>query len=98
MLLDSRLRAEGGAGTNEIVGESTGADRKVNTLGRGALQRSHDAALEPFAQLGDARCSVGAAPLEVEAAELVAGQTAKGKAGVSTGADTKANTLGRRRT
>ena len=72
-----------------------GADRKVNTLGRGALQRSHNAALEPFAQLGDACCSVGAAPLGVEAAELVASQTAKGRGGVSMGVDSRLTAEGR---
>ena len=73
---------------------STGADRKANTLGGGALERGHDAALEQLEQLGDARCSVGAAAVTIDAAELVVGQTAKGKGGVSMGADTRANTRG----
>ena len=68
---------------------SIGADRKADTLARGALERGHDAALEPFAQLGDARCSVGAAAVTIDAAEVVVGQTAKGKGGLSMGADTK---------
>ena len=59
--------------------------------GRGALERGHGAPLEPLAQLGDARCSVGAAALTIDAAEVVVGQTAKGKGGLSMGADTKAS-------
>ena len=51
------------------------------TLGRGgALQRGHGAPLEPLAQLRDALRSVGAMTHQVEAAEMVGGQTAMGGA------------------
>ena len=77
-----RLRRMGKVGT---VREQTcqGADRKADTLARGALERGHDAALEPVAQLSDAHRSVGAAAVTIDAAELVVGQTAKGRGGVS---------------
>ena len=72
---------------------SMGADTKAR--GGGALQRGHGAPLEPLAQLGDALRSVGAVAFEVEAAELVVDQTARGKEVVSSmGVDKKANTLG----
>ena len=71
-----------------------GVDRKASMRGGGALERGHGAPLERLAQLGDAKDGVGAEAIMVDAAEPVAGQTAK-KGGVSTGADTKANTLGR---
>ena len=58
---------------------SMGADTKPNTWGGGALERCHGAFLEPFAQLGDALCSVGATAAFIEAAELVVGQAAKGR-------------------
>ena len=67
------------------------------TSGRSALERGHGTPLERLAQLGDALHGVGAFALPIEAAELVRGQAAKGE-GVSTGADTKADTTGRRRT
>ena len=58
---------------------SAGADTKANTLGvAGALERGHAASLEPLAQLGDALRGVGATAVEVQPAELVAGQTAMG--------------------
>ena len=66
-----------------------GVDRKTNYLGRGALERSHGASLEPLAQLGDALRGVGASPLVVKAAELVTGQAAKLGKRVSMGIDTK---------
>ena len=71
--------------------------------GCGALERGDRAPLEPLAQLGDAQGGVGtldiAIIIHVEAAELVAIQAAKGRRGVSMGADTKANTFrGQRRT
>ena len=43
----------------------------------GALERGHGAPLEALAQLGDAFGGVGAPALPIEAAELVAAQTAK---------------------
>ena len=46
-------------GNGENVGMSTGADRKANTLGRGALERGHGAPFEPLAQLGDSLRGVG---------------------------------------
>ena len=62
------------------------------TLGGGsALERGHGAPLERLAQLGDALGGVGALATKAEAAEMVVGQTAKGKE-VSMGADMKANT------
>ena len=68
----------------------------------GAPERGHGASLEPLTKLGDALGGVGTLDIvisiEVDAAELVAIQAAKGRRGVSMGADTKANTLGRRRT
>ena len=75
--------------------------------GCGALERGDRAPLEPLAQLGDAQGGVGTLDIvfiiivqrqEADAAELVAIQAAKGSRGVSMGADTKVNTLGRRRT
>ena len=72
---------------------SRGADTKANAFGAGgALERGHGAPLEPLAELGDALGGVGAIAITIDAAELVAGQTAK-EGGVSTGADTKANTI-----
>ena len=47
--------------------------------GGGTPQRGHGAPLEPLAQLGDALSSVGAIAAAIEAAELVVGQTAKGR-------------------
>ena len=52
--------------------------QKQTLWGGGALQRGHGALLERLAQLGDALGGVGAAADIVEAAELVAGQTAMG--------------------
>ena len=80
-----------------------GVDTQKRTLRGGALERGHGAALEPLTQLGDALGGVGAAASKIaasiiEAAELVAGQTAVWQGVVSRGADTKANALGRRRT
>ena len=66
--------------------------RKRTLLGGGTLEIGHGAHLERLAQLGDAHDGVGAVAIMVDAAEPVAGQTAK-KGGVSTGADTKANAL-----
>ena len=66
-------------------------------MGGGALERGDGAALERLAQLGDAQGGVGtvgtAMHIVVDAAELVpvAIQAAKGRRGVSMGADTKAN-------
>ena len=57
-----------------------GADIKANTWGGGALERGHGAALEPLAQLGDALGVVGTVTECIEAAELVVGQAAKGRA------------------
>ena len=71
-----------------------GADRNTNTRGGGALERCHGTPLETLAQLGDALGGVGATAVNIDAAELVAGQAAKGKRVVSMGADTKANTWG----
>ena len=74
---------------------TTGADTKANTLwGGGAPERGHGAPLERLAQLGDALSGVSALTLIIEAAELVVIQAAKGKRGVSMGADRKANTWG----
>ena len=78
---------------------STGADRKANILGGGAPERGHVALLKPLAQLGDAVGGVGTLDIAriilVEAAELVVIQAAKGRRGVSMGADRKASSLGR---
>ena len=61
--------------------------------GGSALERGHGAPLERLAELGDALGGVGAVAItiDIDAAELVAGQTAK-EGGVSTGADSKTNT------
>ena len=82
-----------------------GADTKSNTRGAGAPERGHGAPFEALAHLVNALGGVGTLDIavihikvRVEAAELVATQAAKGRRGVSMGADTKANTLGRRRT
>ena len=59
--------------------------------GGGALKRGQGAPLERLTHFGDAVHGVGtldAIPIYVEAAELVAGQTAMQRM-VSTGADTK---------
>ena len=66
----------------------------MNASGRGALERSYGASLEPLAQLVDALGSVGAAALEVEAAEVVATQAAKLGSRVSMGSDKKAGAIG----
>ena len=50
--------------------------RKQTLWGGGALVRGHGAPLEPLAQLRDALGGVGATAAQVEAAELVVGQTA----------------------
>ena len=65
--------------------------RKRTLLGGGTLEIGHGAPLERLAQLGDAHDGVGAVAIMVDAAEPVAGQTAK-KGGVSTGVDSKAGT------
>ena len=98
MPLRKRLRARGAMGNGERVGVSMGADTRASGGGGGALERGHGAALEPLAQLGDALSGVGAVAPEVEAAELVEAQAANELEVVSVGADTKANTLGQRRT
>ena len=59
-------------------------------MGGDAPERGHGASPERLAQLGDALGGVGAVAMNVDAAELVAGQAAKGRSR-STGADTKAN-------
>ena len=64
-------------GNGGRVGVSTGVDRKANTRGGGALERSHSTPLEPLAQLGDTLGCVGAIAIPVEAAELVPFQTAQ---------------------
>ena len=73
---------------------SRGADTRASkhydtTMGWCALERGHHALLEPLAQLGDPLSGVGAVAITIDAAEPVAGQTAK-EGGVSTGADIKA--------
>ena len=70
--------------------------RKRTLWGGGALERCHGAFLEPFTQLGDALCSVGATAETIEAAELVEGQAAKGRR--CQWALTRKRTLGRQRT
>ena len=73
-----------------------GADTKANTpWGGGAPERGHGAPLERLAQLVDTLGGVGAVSIFVEAAELVVIQPAKGRRGVSMGADTNANAKGR---
>ena len=57
-----------------------GADTKANTRVSSALERDHGATLEPLAELGDA---LGGVAITIAAAELVAGQTAKGKRSVN---------------
>ena len=68
--------------------------------GSGALERGHVALLEPLAQLGDALRGVGAhTTLGGDATKRICSETAMGtRAKVSVGTDTKANTMGRRRT
>ena len=72
---------------------STGADRKANARGGGALERGHGASLERLAELGDALGSVGALSI-LDAAQHVVGQAVSIQKRRSTGADTKANTTG----
>ena len=72
--------------------------RKRALWGGSALERGHGAPLEPLIQLCDALRGVGAVAVSIEAAELVVAQAAKGRRRVSMGADTNANTIGRRRT
>ena len=62
-------------------------------MGGGALQRGHGAPLEALEQLGDTLGGVAAEAVNAEAAELVLGQAAKAKRGVSMGVDMKAKTL-----
>ena len=57
--------------------------QKQTLRGGGAPKRGHGAPLEPLAELGDALGGVGAEAVPVEATELVAGQTAKGKRSVN---------------
>ena len=52
--------------------------QKQTLRGGGALKRGQGAPLEPLAELGDALSGVGAIAANVEAAELAAGQAAKG--------------------
>ena len=85
----------GTEGEGERASVSRGADKRANTMGWRALERGHVAPIEPTAQLGDAHGGVGAAAATIQAAELVPGQAATRERGVSMGADTKANTLGR---
>jgi hypothetical protein len=56
---------------------SRGDNTKANALGRGALERGHDAPLELLAQPGDALGGVGAKVAPTEAAELVIAQADK---------------------
>ena len=51
--------------------------RRRTLMGGGAREMGHGASLEPLAQLGDALRGVGAVAITIDAAELVAGQTAK---------------------
>ena len=60
-----------------------GADRKANTRGGGALERSHGAPLEPLAELGDALGGVDAAAQAIDAAELVVAQAAMGRRSIN---------------
>ena len=63
---------------------STGVDTKGNTLvGGGTLERGHGAPFERLAQLGDALDGVGAIAATIDAAELVARQTAQSVGSVS---------------
>ena len=78
-VVDSETASEGQDGNSERVGVSMGADTKANTRAGGALERGHRASLERLAQLGDTLGDVGASPDVGEAAELVVGQTAKGR-------------------
>ena len=78
------------------MGADTKANTRANTRGGGALERGHGAPLEPLAQLGDALGGVSAAPIRVNAAELVEGQTAKGR-GWCQWALTERQTLGQGR-
>ena len=61
-------------------GVSTGADTSDSSGGCDALKRGHGAPLEPLAELGDALSGVGATAEQVEAAELVVGQSTMGGA------------------
>ena len=81
VLTHTASRGRGWDGETSRV--STGADTKANTRGGSALERGQGAPLEPLAQLGDALGGVGAVTVPVEATELVAGQTAKGKRSVN---------------
>ena len=60
-----------------------GVDTQKRTLRGGALERGHGAALEALAQLVDALGGVGAAAAIIKAAELDAGQAAKGRRSVN---------------
>ena len=52
-------------------------------MGGDAPERGHGASPERLAQLGDALGGVGAVAMNVDAAELVAGQAAKGRRSVN---------------
>ena len=65
----SKVGAEGGC-------RQQGPTRERALGCGGALERGDGAALEPFAQLGDALGGVGAFTIDAEAAELVAEQAA----------------------
>ena len=71
--------------------------RKRTLLGGGALERGHGASLEPLAQLGDALGGVGAVATHLTPQSWLLAKLPR-EGGVSMGADTKANTMGRRRT
>ena len=98
MRLCRRLRARYGMGTVRESACQWALTLKRALVGGCALQRGHGAPLERLAQLGNALGGVAAEAVKAEAAELVLGQAAKARRGVSMGADTKANTTGRRRT
>ena len=80
ILVEAAELVVGQAASTGMWGVSTGADTKANTRGGGALQRGHGALLECLARLGDALRGVNALAKAVDqAAELVVGQTAKGR-------------------
>ena len=70
-----------------------GADRKANTSGLHVPERSNGAPFESIAELVDARTSVGAIAIHVDAAEGILMEAATRKGRCEWGTDRKANAV-----
>ena len=81
MLLSPILQARGGMVMVREKACQWALTQKRTLWGGGAPERGHGTPLEPLAQLGDALRGVGASAAQINAAELVAIQAAKGRRG-----------------